>query len=402
MEDNTASRGTPGGSGHEALTAAQALMADELPDGLVVADDVGRVIVFNRAAARLTSIAAEEAIGKFVSDVLPFRDDDTRDWWVFVDPYHGLATRTRHPEQSLYLTDGTELLVSVGYVRDGRYGPVRRLVISIRGAQQRARLERSRAELVSTVAHELRSPLTSVKGFTATLLAKWGRFTDDQKRVMLETVNADADRVTRLITELLDVSRIESGRMEVHRQLVDIPERAGKIIAGRVAAGEPEERFRLEAKPDLPDTWLDADKIDQILGNLVENAVRHGAGIVTVVVERARTGGDQAEAVAVAVRDQGEGIPPEMAPRVFRQFWRGKRRGGTGLGLYIVKGLVEALDGEITVDRAPGGGAEFRFIVPAGAPVAQALTPREPRASGRSQASPRGKAGYPGRVRCAG
>ena len=395
MEDNTAGRGSaPGGPGHadgapapeqsplaadppsaaraslaaQSVTAAESLMADELPDGLVVADDAGRVIIFNQAAARLTSVAAEEAVGKFVSDVLPFRDDDGRDWWVCVDPYHGLATRTRHPERSLYLTDGTELLVSVGYVRDGRGGPVRRLVITLRGAQQRARLERSRAELVSTVAHELRSPLTSVKGFTATLLAKWPRFTDNQKLVMLETVNADADRVTRLITELLDVSRIESGRMEVHRELVDVPERARRLIAGRVAAGEPEDRYRLEVASDLPDTWLDADKVDQILGNLVENAVRHGAGIVTIVVERARIGGDQA--VAVSVRDQGEGIPPEMAHRVFRQFWRGKRRGGTGLGLYIVKGLVEALGGDITVGRAPGGGAEFRFTVPAGAPVA--------------------------------
>jgi signal transduction histidine kinase len=250
-------------------------------------------------------------------------------------------------------------------------------VISLRGAQQRERLERSRAELVSTVAHELRSPLTSVKGFTATLLNKWGRFTDDQKRVMLETVNADADRVTRLITELLDVSRIESGRMEVHRQLVDVPERAAKIIAGRVAAGDPEDRFRLEVRSGLPETWLDADKIDQILGNLVENAVRHGAGIVTIVVEPAHI--DDSEAVAVSVRDQGEGIAPDVAPRVFRQFWRGKPRGGsrtarhgggTGLGLYIVKGLVEAHGGTIGVSRAPGGGAEFRFIVPAGAATA--------------------------------
>jgi PAS domain S-box-containing protein len=348
---------------------AESLMADELPDGLVVADETGRVVLFNRAAARLTGIPADGAIGKYVFDVLPFRDNDSRDWWVFVDPYGGLATRTRHPERSLHLTDGTELLVSVGYVRDVRSGPVRRLVISLRGAQQRARLERSRAELVSTVAHELRSPLTSVKGFTATLLAKWSRFTDDQKRVMLETVNADADRVTRLITELLDVSRIESGRMEVHRQLVDVPDRARKIIAGRVAAGEPEDKFRLEVASDLPETWLDADKIDQILGNLVENAVRHGAGIVTVVVERARISGE-AGAIAVSVRDQGEGIPPEVVPRVFRQFWRGKRRGGTGLGLYIVKGLVEAMNGDITVSRAPGGGAEFRFILPAGAPIA--------------------------------
>ena len=383
------------------------VFADELPDGVVVADEVGRIVVFNRAAGRLTGLDPAEVIGKFVFDVLPLRDAEGRDWWVYANPYHGLPTRTRHPERSLYLADGTEILVSVGYVRgargDGkslqeqegsggdrppgaalrrppRDNRVRRLVISLRGAQQRERLERSRAELVSTVAHELRSPLTSVKGFTATLLNKWGRFTDDQKRVMLETVNADADRVTRLITELLDVSRIESGRMEVHRQLVDVPDRARKIIAGRVAAGDAEDRFRLEVLGGLPETWLDADKIDQILGNLVENAVRHGAGIVTIVVEPAHLDGDEAEldAVAVSVRDQGEGISPDVAPRVFRQFWRGKPRGGsrrgqhgggTGLGLYIVKGLVEAHGGTIGVRRAPGGGAEFRFIVPVGTPA---------------------------------
>src|SRR3984957_5358800 len=158
--------------------------------------------------------------------------------------------------------------------------------------------------------------------------------------------------------------------MEVRRQLVDVPERARKIIAGRVASGEPEDRFRLDAALDLPETWLDADKVDQILGNLVENAVRHGAGIVSVVVQRARVSDDQAEAVTVSVRDEGEGIPPEMSVRVFRQFLRGKGRGGTGPGLYIVKGLVESMDGDITVSRAPGGGAEFRFTVPAGIPIA--------------------------------
>jgi PAS domain S-box-containing protein len=368
------------------------ILADELPDGVVVADEVGRIVVFNRVAARLTGLDPAEVTGKFVFDVLPLRDDDGRDWWVFADPYHGLPTRTRHPERSLYLADGTEVLVSISYVRErdldhgaSRSCTVRRLIVSMRGAEQRERLERNRAELVSTVAHELRSPLTSVKGFTATLLNKWGRFTDDQKRVMLETVNADADRVTRLITELLDVSRIESGRMEVHRQLVDLPDRARKIIAGRVAAGDAEDRFRLEVHRGVPETWLDADKIDQILGNLVENAVRHGAGIVTVVVEPARMDSEAAlssaadlgvpDAAAVSVWDQGEGISPEVAPRVFRRFWRGKPRGGsrrglhgggTGLGLYIVKGLVEAHGGTICVQRAPGGGAEFRFIVPAG------------------------------------
>jgi signal transduction histidine kinase len=348
--------------------------ADDLPDGLVIADHVGQVTVFNRAASRLTGITADSALGRDVRQVLPLRDAEERCWWAQTQPYHGLCTRSRHPERSLYLPGGLELLVTMGYVRDWdsgggwhhQPGTVRRLTITLRSAEHRARAERGRADLVSTVAHELRSPLTSVKGFTATLLAKWPRFTDDQKLVMLETVNSDADRVTRLITELLDVSRIESGRIEVHRELVDIPAQARKVIEGRVAAGEPEDKFRLEVSDGLPETWLDADKIFQILANLIENAVRHGAGTVTIMVESARTG--NAPGVAVSVRDQGQGIAPELAPRVFRQFWRVKRRGGAGLGLFIVKGLVEAHGGTIAVQQAPGGGAEFRFTMPAGTP----------------------------------
>jgi signal transduction histidine kinase len=364
----------------EGLVAADELpeglvAADELPDGLVIADRSGLVRVFNRAAARLTGVPADRAIGRDLRQALPLRDGHGRCWWTVARPYTGLSTRTRHPERSLYLPDGTELLVTVGYVREPqpatrpgghRGAAVCRLVVTLRGGEQRARLERSRADLVSTVAHELRSPLTSVKGFTATLLAKWPRFTDDQKRVMLETVNADADRVTRLITELLDVSRIESGRIELHRELVDVPARARKVITGRVAAGDAEDRFRLEVAGPLPEAWLDADKVDQILANLIENAVRHGAGTVTTVVEPALVAG--APGIAVSVRDQGLGIAPELAPRVFRQFWRAKRRGGAGLGLFIVKGLVEAHGGTIAVRQAPGGGAEFRFTMPAGTP----------------------------------
>jgi len=366
----TPSRGEPWG--------ADQLCPDDLPDGLVVADRHGRVVVFNRAAERLTGIKAAHALGADLRTALPLADGEGRCWWKQSRPYDGLSIRTRHPERSLYLADGTELLVTIGYVREpramrqigrarpGELGAVRRLTITLRSAEQRARLERTRADLVSTVAHELRSPLTSVKGFTATLLAKWPRFTDDQKRVMLETVNADADRVTRLITELLDVSRIEAGRIQLHTELVDIAARAAKIVAGRVAAGDAPAKFAIERAEALPETWLDADKVDQILANLIENAVKHGAGTVTTVIEPALV--DSGPGVAVSVRDQGPGIAPEFAPRVFRQFWRAKRRGGAGLGLFIVKGLVEAHGGEITVARAPGGGAEFRFTVPAGAP----------------------------------
>src|SRR5260370_23618373 len=157
---------------------------------------------------------------------------------------------------------------------------------------------------------------------------------------MLEPVNADADRVTRLITELLDVSRIEAGRIVLHRELVNVATRAAKLVAGRVASGEPESRFKVEVAGGLPETWLDADKIDQILANLIENAVRHGAGTVTTVIESALVHGGPG--VAVSVRDEGQGIAPEFAPRVFRQVWRAKRRGGAGPGLIFSDGPVEA------------------------------------------------------------
>jgi PAS domain S-box-containing protein len=348
------------------------LSADELPDGLIVADHNGVVVIFNRAAERLTGIKAAQALGMSLPAALPLADSEGRCWWRASRPYDGLSIRTRHPERSLFLADGTELLVSIAYARKSRAGEpdergaVQRLTITLRSALVRARLERTRADLVSTVAHELRSPLTSVKGFTATLLEKWPRFTDDQKRLMLETVNADADRVTRLITELLDVSRIEAGRIVVHRELVDMATRVSKLIAGRVAAGEAANKFKVHVGEGLPETWLDADKIDQILANLIENAVRHGAGTVTTVIESALV--CDGPGIAVSVRDEGAGIAPEFAPRVFRQFWRAKRRGGAGLGLFIVKGLVEAHGGSINVTQAPGGGAEFRFTMPAGVP----------------------------------
>ncbi|MFC7331280.1 sensor histidine kinase [Marinactinospora rubrisoli] len=341
---------------------AQGLSPEDLPDGVLVADRHGRVVIFTRMASRLTRVPASAALGRDFRDVLPLHDAEGRDWWKYSDPYGGLRIRTRQPERTLLLADGREILMSARYVREERGGDVVRLVVTLRDAAHRVRSERDRADLVSTVAHELRSPLTSVKGFTATLLAKWERFTENQKLMMLETVNADADRVTRLIAELLDVSRIESGRLELHRQVVDLPECARKVVAGRVASGDPVERFRLAVHGPLPELWLDADKVEQIMANLVENAVRHGAGTVTIVIEPHEGG------AAVSVRDEGEGIAPDAVPRVFRQFWRSKRRGGTGLGLFIVKGLIEAHGGSITVGRAPSGGAEFRFTVPAGTP----------------------------------
>ncbi len=335
---------------------------DDLPDGVVITDARGVVQVLNPAAGRLLRTSPDAALGRDLREVLPLVDGTGRDWWDCTDPFGGLDTRTRQPERVLHLPDGRDLLVTASYVRDDDRRLLR-LVVCLRDTRAREVLERSRANLVSTVAHELRSPLTSVKGFTATLLAKWDRFDDDQKKLMLTTVNADADRVTRLITELLDVSRIDAGRLEMRVQVVDLEKAVHKAVRGRVAAGEAEDRFVVQAAAGLPETWADPDKLQQVVGNLLENAVRHGAGTVTVALA---PHGDGSQ---ITVADQGSGIPEEQVARVFGRFWRGgDRRGGTGLGLYIVKGLVEAHGGSIEVDRAPGGGALFRLQLPAGIP----------------------------------
>jgi signal transduction histidine kinase len=339
---------------------------DELPDGVVVIDADGLVATVNPAAERILARSADGTVGHDYRDVLPLVDAQGNDWWECTRPFGGLLTRVRQPERLLTLPGHAggpdrDLLVTANYVRDPQRRLVR-LVVSLRDTAARARTERSGAELVSTVAHELRSPLTSVKGFTATLLTKWERFTDEQKKLMLQTVNSDADRVTRLISELLDVSRIEAGRLELRKQVVDLPAVVQRDFDARVAAGEPADKFRLVANDELPEMWVDPDKLAQVVGNLIENAVRHGAGGVTVTVARHDDGAE------VTVSDEGDGIPQQALGRIFTKFWRGGSRGGTGLGLYIAKGIVEAHGGTIEAGRAPDGGALLRFTLPAGTP----------------------------------
>ena len=339
---------------------------DELPDGVLVADATGLVIGLNPVAVRLLGVHGDAALGRDYRQVLPLIDDQGRDWWTCTDPYAGLSSRTRQPEVQLQLSrgpaKGRDLLVTATFVRDADRRLVR-LVVGLRDCVGRERLEQSRGNLVAMVAHELRSPLTSVKGFTATLLAKWDRFNDEQKKVMLQTVNADADRVNRLITELLDVSRIDAGRLQMRKQVVDVPAAVRKVIAGRVASGEAEDRFVVHLDGELPEMWIDPDKLLQVLGNLLENAVRHGAGTVTVTI------GPSGGGCEVTVADEGDGVPEAVASRVFTRFWRGgDRAAGTGLGLYIVRGLVEAHGGTVAVGRSPSGGASFRFVLPAGTP----------------------------------
>ncbi len=338
---------------------------DALADGVVVADRDGTVVVINQAARRILG-DAEGLVGQPLTKALPLVDPQGRDWWECTRPFDGLASRVRQPERLLTLSrPGAEdqtLLVTAAYNRDPHRN-ITSVVVSLRDTVARSRSERSGAELVSVVAHELRSPLTSVKGFTATLLAKWERFNDEQKLHMLQTVNSDADRLTRLISELLDVSRIETGRLELRKQVVDLPTLIERDVNGRVAAGESPQRFQVEIGSELPEMWADPDKLGQVIGNVVENSLRHGAGTVSISVTAAGDG------AVVTVVDQGEGIAPAALPRIFTKFWRDTRRGGTGLGLFIAKGIIEAHGGTIEAGQADSGGAMISFTLPAGTPT---------------------------------
>jgi hypothetical protein len=338
---------------------------DDMPDGVVVAGADGVVVAANPAAARILDVGQADLLGVPLPAALPLVDPQGRDWWECTRPFNGLDTRVRQPERLLHLSregrTDRDLLVTASYIRDD-HGRLSRVVVCFRDTRARARQEHSGAELISVVAHELRSPLTSVKGFTATLIAKWERFNDEQKLHMLRTVNSDADRLTRLISELLDVSRIETGRLELRKQVVDLPELVRRDVSSRIAAGEADSRFVVQVADTLPELWADPDKLAQVIGNIVENALRHGGGTVTINV------GTDGAVATVEVIDQGAGIRSDALPRIFTKFWHDARRGGTGLGLFIAKGIVEAHGGSIDAGNSGDGGAVVRFTLPAGTP----------------------------------
>lgn len=218
--------------------------------------------------------------------------------------------------------------------------------------------------VVAAVGHELRSPLTSIRGYTSLLLNRWDRIGDDDKRMMLGQINHDAERVTRLINELLDISRLETGHLSLAPREVELAELARRVVTS-VQATVPELDPALRFPADLPVVVADADKVEQVLTNLVENAAKYGSPLGLVIEG---TVSDDASAVAVTVRDQGPGIAPTDLPRVFDRWFQREqgRPTGTGLGLWISRGLVEAHGGTLTVASPPGEGAAFTFTLPLG------------------------------------
>jgi PAS domain S-box-containing protein len=338
-----------------------------LRDALIVLDAKRHITGWYGAAPRMLGWSEDEVLGKPVDDLLQPRDANGNPTCIGpadLDLVLGITTGT--PEQEFLVeTNGRPELwlgACCSYERDAG-GSIHRISVVARDITRRKRIDMAKSEVISAVAHELRSPLTSVKGFTSTLLHRWDRFDDETKKHLLVTIESDADRVTRLIGELLDVSRIEAGRLELRRYPIDIKEIAEKVT-GRLAPTAANHELSMAFPPDFPAVFGDPDKLEQVLTNLVENATKHteaGQVHVTGVVEDSR--------VRISVADQGEGIPKEHRLAVFGKFFRRNsgRVGspsGTGLGLFISKGLVEAHGGRIWVEAGDTGGAVFTFTLP--------------------------------------
>ena len=220
------------------------------------------------------------------------------------------------------------------------------------------------AEMISKIAHELRSPLTSVKGFSSTLLRRWDRFTDEQRLQFIETIHADAERMGRIVAEVLDLARLETGRLELHPVAIDVADIAKRAIDGHRGLPGVD---RVDVKIDEGLTaWADPERIGHVIGNLVENAVKFSDS-GPIEVSGRRTNGT----VEVVVRDHGVGIDQERLPRIFSGPAPTAQRAGpsgTGLGLYLTKKLVEAHGGSIVVESQPNAGSTFTVSLPAEAP----------------------------------
>ena len=344
--------------------ARSSIEPDRLPDGVVDVDGDCVVRSVNAAAAALTGYRADQLVGRPLAEVLEPRDSDGRA--LLAGGWHrsvALPSVHRMPEQEVRLrgANGREVraLVTGRYERDPS-GALTGAVMVLRDAARRRAGAGEGIEVISTVSHELRSPLTSVKGYTSLLINRWERLGEEQKRMMLEQVHHDADRVTRLVTELLDISRLESGRLVLRRQMVDVPGLVNGVLE-KVRMMESTLSAEVDFPDNFPRVYADPDKIEQVLTNLVENAAKYADPRSMRVM-----GTVSDSLVAVAVADRGEGIPDSDLPRVFTKFFRRAetRPTGSGLGLWISRGLVEAHGGRLIVESELGRGSVFRFTLP--------------------------------------
>jgi two-component system sensor histidine kinase KdpD len=237
-------------------------------------------------------------------------------------------------------------------------------------AEVRIETERLRNSLLSSVSHDLRTPLATITGAVTTILDEGSRVDAGTRQDLLESVREEADRLNRLVQNLLEMTRLESGALQLHRELHPVEEIIGAALS-RVGKRLGDRRVTTRVPPDLPLVPIDDVLIEQVLVNLLDNAIKYtppGSPIEIIA-----TAGDQK--VTVEITDHGPGLPAGTQDKVFEKFFRAQAGGerGAGLGLAICRGIVRAHGGRIWAQNIPGGGVAFLFTLPLGDPAKAAV-----------------------------
>jgi K+-sensing histidine kinase KdpD len=327
----------------------------------------GRISTTTAALAYVVAVTAAATVGGLISGLAASIVSFVALNFFFTAPAHTLSVGK--PEDIVALvvfllvsaTVGT--LISTALAQRARAvalaAETTRLDTEARDARVAAETNKLRAALFSSVTHDLRTPLASITASVTSLLNEETAFTTDDRRELLETIHHEADRLNRIVGNLLDLSRIRAGALVPTK----MPAAMDELVEGVLARLEPMLRghnVRVELPDDVPDAPMDVMQVDQVLTNLIENAARFtpaGKGIDVAVQD----GGD---VMRVRIADDGCGIPPDMRFQVFEPFSRGEGSTGTGLGLSIAKAVVEAHGGRIWIEGGRSLGTTIIFELP--------------------------------------
>jgi protein-histidine pros-kinase len=357
-------------------------LLEAAPDAVVIVDEGGHVVLANAQAERLFGYTKAELQHLVVEDLIPER-------YRAAHPAQRAAFLAKPtvremgsgPEFFGRRKDGTEVAVEISLSRIETEGG-NLVSAAIRDVTERKRLEalrlktheeanRLKSEFLANMSHELRTPLNAIIGFTGTLLMRLpGPLNEEQER-QLRTVKSSAMHLLSLINDVLDLSKIEAGKIVPHPEPVAVGPLLQEVVAGLLPMAETKP-LSLRAVPPVPDLVIRTDRraLSQILINLTNNAVKF-TPTGSVVVEAARREGPDGRWVELSVTDTGVGIPEESRDRLFRAFEQGdaglaRKHEGTGLGLHISRRLADLLGGRITFESVVGRGSVFRVSLPEG------------------------------------
>ena len=331
-------------------------------DGILTLAPDGTIQTWNTALERITGYTAEEMVGSARLDDL-----------LVLDPHDSDVSLARWGDDEPLPTDlqiktraGETRWLSCSYTRvsDAESAPSTLIVVA-RDWTEAREVERLKDDFVATVSHELRTPLTPIKGWAVTLLQLSDRLDTAQREEGVKAILRHAERLEQLITNILEVTKIERGLLDRRDEVVDVASVVGKVVVDFRTA-HPRRTIRFSAGEAALLTNGDELWTEQIVTNLVSNALKYSPPAEPVDVAIARNNGR----IEVAVADRGPGIPPTDMERIFERFRRlgdhmTRTTGGSGLGLYIARQLAQAVGGTLAVENMPGGGATFSLSLPA-------------------------------------